>query len=88
MAASPVELVPLPAASSFDWESFIGRRALGWVAVVLIVFAAAFFIRYAFENNWIGPVGRVALAAAAGLALVVAGWHHDQHRGWRPSRRC
>jgi uncharacterized membrane protein len=73
----------LPAAPSIDWESFIGRRALGWVAVVLIVFATAFFIRYAFENNWIGPIGRVALAAAAGLALVVAGWHYDQHRGWR-----
>jgi uncharacterized membrane protein len=80
---SHVELVPTPVASAFDWESFIGRRGLGWVAVVLIVFATAFFIRYAFENNWIGPIGRVALAAAAGLALVVAGWHFDRHRDRR-----
>ena len=76
---------PLPTAPSaaFDWESFIGRRALGWVAVVLIIFAAAFFVRYAFENNWIGPIGRVSLTAVAGLALVVAGWYYDRRRGWR-----
>ena len=60
-------------APEFDWEWFLGRRALGWVAVVLIVFAAAFFLKYAIENRWIGPLGRVALAAAAGLALAVGG---------------
>jgi uncharacterized membrane protein len=81
--APPAAPGPEPTVSPFDWESFIGRKALGWVAVVLVVFATAFFIRYAFENDWIGPTGRVALAAAAGLALVVAGWHYDQHRGWR-----
>jgi uncharacterized membrane protein len=67
----------------FDWEWFIGRRALGWVAVILIVFATGFFLRYAFENNWIGPIGRVSLAALGGLGLVIAGWHYATHRGWR-----
>jgi len=71
------------AVPAFDLESFIGRRALGWVAVVLIIFAAAFFLRYAFENNWIGPIGRVALAAIGGLVLVGAGWHYHKRPGWR-----
>jgi uncharacterized membrane protein len=72
-----------PPVVAFDWEWFIGRRALGWVAVILIIFAAGFFLRYAFENNWIGPIGRVSLAALGGLGLVTAGWHYDRHRGWR-----
>ena len=72
-----------PSIATIDWESFIGRRALGWVAVVLIIFATAFFLRYAYQNNWIGPIGRVTLAAVAGLALVVAGWYYDRRRGWR-----
>ncbi len=65
-----------------DWEGLIGQRALGWVAVVVLVFAAAFFLRYAIENRWIGPLGRVALAAVAGMALVLGGQHYHQ-RGWR-----
>jgi uncharacterized membrane protein len=75
-------LRPGTAGVAFDWEWFIGRRALGWAAVVLIIFASGFFLRYAFENNWIGPIGRVSLAATGGWGLVFAGWHHDsQGRG-------
>lgn len=63
-------------------EYLIGRRALGWVAVLLLFFAAAFFLRYAYVNDWIGPIGQVTLIQLAGLALVLGGkWHAD--KGWR-----
>jgi uncharacterized membrane protein len=65
-----------------DWEWFIGRRALGWIAAVLVVFATAFFLRYAIENQWIGALGRVSLAALGGMGLVYGGWRYDR-RGWR-----
>ncbi len=65
-----------------SWELFIGRQALGWLAVVVLLFATAFFLRYAFENQWIGPIGRVTLGIAAGLALVTAGRRYLL-RGWR-----
>lgn len=54
-------------------EQFIGRKALGWVAVIVLVFATGFFLRYAFQNRWIGPIGQVTLGNLGGLALVVAG---------------
>ncbi len=73
-----------------QWELLVGRKALGWVAVVLLVFAAAFFLRYAFENQWIGPLGRVALGVIAGAGLMVAG-EKQRRRRWRgfsqPRRR-
>jgi hypothetical protein len=77
----------LPAAptwgsTSFDWEGFIGRRAMGWVAVLVTIFAAAFFLRYAVENRWVGPLGRVALAGMTGMALALGGLH-DHRLGWR-----
>jgi uncharacterized membrane protein len=83
-SASRVARAPATATPTvpFDWEWFIGRRALGWVAVVLIIFATAFFLRYAFENNWIGPLGRVAITAAGGLALVAGGYHYDRKKRW------
>lgn len=65
-----------------QWELLIGRRGLGWVAVVLLVFATAFFLRYAIENQWIGPLGRVAIGVAGGLALIVGGGSYHR-RGWR-----
>ena len=63
-------------------ESVIGRRWLGWAAIVLILFALAFFLKYAFENRWVGEVGRVAIGIAAGISLSFAGLHYHR-RGWR-----
>ncbi len=65
-----------------SWELFIGRQALGWLAVVVLLFATAFFLRYAFENQWIGPIGRVTLGIGAGLGLVTVGRRYLR-RGWR-----
>src|SRR5215831_5961412 len=42
-------------------ETVIGQRWIGWIAIILIAFAAAFFLKYAFENQWIGELGRVTL---------------------------
>ena len=66
---------------SVAWEQFIGRKALGWTAVVVLLFATAFFLRYAFENEWIGPLGRVALGIAAGAVLAWRGLCYER-RGW------
>ena len=53
--------------SAYQIESMIGRRWVGWVAISLILFATAFFLKYAFENRWIGEVGRVAIGVAFGV---------------------
>src|SRR5437660_283751 len=63
-------------------ESIIGRRGLGWAAVCLILFAAAFFLKYAFDNRWIGELGRVAIGVAAGISMTVFGFKYHK-RGWR-----
>jgi len=63
-------------------ESVIGRRWVGWAAVALILFAAAFFLKYAFENRWIGELGRVSIGVAAGLTMTVLGFRYHL-RGWR-----
>lgn len=67
--------------SPVGWETFVGQRAFGWIAVVLFVFSAVFFLRHAFQNNWIGPLGRVAISQLIGAGLVIAGWRHVRI-GW------
>jgi uncharacterized membrane protein len=68
--------------SAREIESVIGRRWLGWAAVALILFATAFFLKYAFDNRWIGELGRVAIGVAAGVTLNVFGFRYHR-RGWR-----
>jgi uncharacterized membrane protein len=68
--------------SADQLESIIGRRWVGWIAISLILFATAFFLKYAFDNRWIGEVGRVAIGIAFGIGFSVAGLRYHK-RGWR-----
>jgi uncharacterized membrane protein len=72
---SPVLEVPPPRLSpppkSIDWETLIAGRWMNIVGIVALILAVSFFLKYAFENNWIGPAGRVALGLVGGVALLV-----------------
>lgn len=39
----------------------------------LLILAMGWFVTYAFINNWIGPVGRIALGIIVGAMIMVAG---------------
>ncbi|HEU4507981.1 MAG TPA: DUF2339 domain-containing protein [Pyrinomonadaceae bacterium] len=73
---------PPPSLNAFEIESIIGRRWVGWVAIGLILFATAFFMKYAFDNRWIGEVGRVATGVTFGIAMSLAGFRYRK-KGWR-----
>ena len=72
---------PAPPASE-SLEAVIGQKWVGWIAVLLIFCAAAFFLKYAFENRWIGELGRVSIGVAAGLGMAWGGLERHR-RGWR-----
>lgn len=78
----PPVIPPAPALSADQIESIIGRRWVGWIAISLILFATAFFLKYAFDNRWIGEVGRVAIGITFGIAFSIAGFRYHR-RGWR-----
>jgi uncharacterized membrane protein len=59
------------AKSGAQLESDIGARVLSKVAVVLLLIGAALFLKWAFDNRWIGAGGRVAVGLAAGAAIVL-----------------
>jgi uncharacterized membrane protein len=80
-APAPARSAPAPPATE-SLEAVIGQKWVGWIAVLLIFCAAAFFLKYAFENRWIGELGRVSIGVAAGLAMAWGGL--ERHRkGWR-----
>lgn len=71
-AASPPP-APTPAREvkpMLDAEAFLGGRVLLAVGALALLLGVGFFIKYAFDNGWIGPLGRVAVGLLAGAAFV------------------
>ncbi|MBI5266320.1 MAG: DUF2339 domain-containing protein [candidate division Zixibacteria bacterium] len=70
-AAPPTPKVP--SASQKEWEALVGGKLLNWIGALALVFGTAFFLKYAFDNNWISEPVRVGLGIVAGAALLVFG---------------
>ena len=64
---------------SFDWERLLARNWFAIIGAVALVVGIGFFLKMAFDNNWIGDTGRVVLGVALGLALLGVG-EYSQRR--------
>ena len=59
------------AQSNFDLESRIGSHWLNRIGIAALLIGVSYFLKFAFDNNWIGPAGRVTIGLLAGIAMVV-----------------
>jgi uncharacterized membrane protein len=66
---------PLPPQTKapFSLEQFMGVKLFAWLGGVAMFFGVIYFVKYAFENNWIPPAVRIALGFVAGAGLLVGG---------------
>ena len=76
-AAVPPSAIPMkPAvtaaepAEEIDLESRIGSHWLNRIGITAVLIGVSYFLKYAFDNNWIGPAGRVSIGLLAGIAVV------------------
>jgi uncharacterized membrane protein len=81
----PAESVPSPPGESTppDFATNLGPKILVAAGGLAVVVFLAFFVRYAWENNWVGPTGRVLSAAVFSLGLVALGLR-TMGREYRP----
>ena len=56
--------------SSHDLESLIGGSWFNRLGILALIVAVCLFLKYAFDNDWIGPTGRVAIGLFLGAALL------------------
>ena len=53
-----------------DYEKYIGENLMSKIGIAILVLAIGFFVKYAIDNDWIGPVGRVCIGLLCGGILV------------------
>ena len=63
-----------------EWETLIGGKLLNRVGALALILGVGFFLKYAFDNNWLNETARVVLGGMAGL-LLAAGGHRFHRRG-------
>ncbi len=56
-----------------DLEARIGGNWFNRIGIIAVALGVGFFLKYAFDNQWIGPWGRVMIGIAIGLSFLVAG---------------
>ncbi|MBN9383058.1 MAG: DUF2339 domain-containing protein [Chitinophagaceae bacterium] len=53
-----------------DLEKFIGENLVSKIGIGVLVLAIGFFVKYAIDNDWIGPAGRVGIGVLCGGILI------------------
>jgi uncharacterized membrane protein len=70
----PASRASTPGQNDDGFEAVIAGRWLNYVGILALLFAVTFFLKYAFDNNWVGPRGRVGIGLLMGSALYP--WSH------------
>jgi len=65
-----------------SFETDVGVKWFGRVGALAVAVGVVLFFNYAFEQGWIGPLGRVALGVLAGLGLVGVGEFFSRRGGY------
>lgn len=57
-----------------DMENLIAGKWFNRIGIVALLFAVSYFLKFAFDNNWIGPSGRIAIGVVLGALMLP--WSH------------
>lgn len=72
----PAEALRKPTrAKPREWEQILGGNWLARIGILALIIGIGFFLKYAFDKNWLGPEARVILGTVAGLIMLWLGFH-------------
>jgi uncharacterized membrane protein len=54
-------------------EVAVGQRWILGIGVLILIIGIGFFLKYAFEQQWMGPAIRISIGFVGGLALLLGG---------------
>ena len=62
-----------PSRTRAEFEAFVGGKLLNRIGALALVMGMGFFLKYAFDNNWINESMRVVIGLGAGIGVLVTG---------------
>jgi len=74
-ARAPVERPrarPAARKTNAELESVIAGRWLNRVGIIAVGLGVTYFLKYAIDNDWIGPAGQVAIGLLIGTAILAS----------------
>ncbi|MGA2848440.1 MAG: DUF2339 domain-containing protein [Terracidiphilus sp.] len=73
----PPSPTKIKTADAQSLESKIGSQWFNRIGILAVLIAVAWFLKMAFDNHWIGPLGRVLIGLVAGAAIIA--WSERFH---------
>lgn len=73
VGATETPAPPAPPLTRLDLEQRIGARWATWVGIVVILVAVALFLKWAFDNAYLGAAARVGIGIVVGLLMLAGG---------------
>lgn len=64
---------PRPSRTRAEWEALIGGKLLNRIGALALILGVGFFLKYAFDNNWITETMRVLIGLVIGAGLLASG---------------
>lgn len=77
----PAPPLPAPPERSGQLETSIGLTLINRIGAITLILGIGFFFKWAVDNEYIGPAGRVELGILAGLLMIAGGdllWRRGQ----------
>jgi uncharacterized membrane protein len=72
-ASPPLPFAQAKAKSRGDLEARIGGNWFNRIGIIAVALGMAFFLKYAIDNQWITPWGRVIIGILVGLGFLAGG---------------
>lgn len=69
---------PAPRRSKPEWEALIGGKLLNRVGALALIIGIGFFLKYAFDNNWITETMRLVIGGCIGAGLLSGAWQSER----------
>ena len=58
-------------AARLSFESRVGSQVFNRIGIIALLVGVAWFLKFAIDKHWLGPLARVLIGAAAGFAIIL-----------------